>query len=90
METDLTALPNIGKALANELTKVGIDSPDALREVGSIQATARIAAGGRDACYSLLFALEGAIRGIRWHTIPRSERATLKARFDGVRAGPGG
>jgi hypothetical protein len=33
----------------------------------------------------LLFALEGAICGIRWHSLPKSERAKLKDRFDAAR-----
>ena len=82
MSTDLSALPNIGAVLAEELEKAGIRSPEQLRDIGSVQAAARIASGDKEACYNLLFALEGAIRGVRWHSMPKAERAELKAEFD--------
>ncbi len=84
---DMASLPNIGETLAAELARVGVDTPDALREIGSVRAAARIATGGRDACYNLLFALEGAIRGVRWHSIPKDERERLKLEFDALRGG---
>ena len=84
MTNDLTALPNIGRVLASELSAAGIGTPEQLRDIGSVQAAARIASGDREACYKLLFALEGAIRGVRWHSIPKAERAELKAEFDGA------
>jgi DNA transformation protein len=83
--TDLTKLPNIGSTLAAELHGIGVSSLPELVALGSVEATRRIARSRPGTCHSLLFALEGAIRGIRWHSIPKSERAALKDRFDALR-----
>ncbi len=83
--TDLTRLPNIGKTLAAELNSIGVTTQEELIVLGSVEATRRIAQTRSGACHSLLFALEGAICGIRWHSLPKSDRAKLKARFDEAR-----
>lgn len=79
---DLTKLPNIGKTLAAELQGAGIEDAMELQRLGSVEAALRIDRGGRDACQSLLYALEGAVRGVRWHSIPKQERQALNAEFD--------
>ena len=75
----LTALPNIGEEMARCLVKAGIRSPDELRRIGSVEAAIRGSPHKRSgpACRSALRALEGAIRGVRWHSIPRDERESL-------------
>ncbi len=83
--TDFTKLPNIGPTLAVELNKIGIQSFDDLEKMGSVTAVTAIGQTDRSACYNMLYALEGAIRGIRWHAIPKEERAKLKAEFDQVK-----
>jgi hypothetical protein len=30
----------------------------------------------------MLYALEGALRGIRWHDLPPADREEIKARYD--------
>jgi len=79
---DLTQLPNIGPTLARKLQGIGIQSPDELKEIGSIEAVLQIGVKDTSACYNMLYAIEGAIQGIRWHSIPKDERARLKAEFD--------
>ncbi len=74
-------VPNIGKTLEKELESIGIESVEDLKALGSVEATRRIGASG-NACYNKLYALEGAIRGIRWHDIPKEERAVVKAKYD--------
>lgn len=75
----LTSLPNIGTELARCLVAAGIASPADLRAVGSVEAALRITPyrPSESSCRSALCALEGAIRGIRWHGIPRAERDAL-------------
>jgi DNA transformation protein len=79
---DLTRLPNIGQTLADRLVEIGITSYDELAEIGSIEAVIRMGQTDRKACYNMLYAIEGAIQGVRWHGIPRDERARLKEEFD--------
>ena len=79
---DLSQLPNIGKVLAEKLAHQGITTHDDLVSLGSIEVVLRIGQTDQSACYNMLYALEGAIRGIRWHSIPRGERQQLKEEYD--------
>jgi DNA transformation protein len=73
----LVDLPNIGETLAAELKQAGITSPTKLRKTGSVRAALRLSESGTSICSSKLYALEGAIRGIRWHSIPPEQRSAL-------------
>ncbi|NIM95139.1 MAG: competence protein TfoX [Anaerolineales bacterium] len=79
---DLTKLPNIGEVLAEKLSGIGVTNYEELAAVGSVEAVNRIGQTDISACYNMLYAIEGAIRGIRWHAIPKDERDTLRRRFD--------
>ncbi len=80
--TDLTALPNIGGKLADELQRVRISSAEQLVELGSVEAALRITRGRTHTGYNLLYALEGAIRAVRWHSLPKEDRARIRAEYD--------
>ena len=80
--TDLTLLPNIGPVLANRLQQAGVKTWDELKELGSVEALGRIRTNDSTSCYNTLYALEGAIRGVRWHTIPLEDRQKIKVEFD--------
>lgn len=75
----LESLPNIGVEMARCLREAGISSPGELRRVGSVEAAIRVSPHKRSGpvCRSALCALEGAIRGVRWHSIPKAERDAL-------------
>jgi len=79
----LRVLPNIGQEVASRLREVGITTAEALRELGSIETALRLKAArpGDPPCRSMLSGLEGAIRGVRWHTIPKEERERLWEKF---------
>jgi DNA transformation protein len=77
----LTELPNIGETLADELKRAGITSPTKLRKMGSVAAATRLRESGASICSSKLFALEGAIRGVRWHSVPPMERSALWGKY---------
>jgi DNA transformation protein len=81
MGKDLVSLPNIGKTLAEKLKLAGISTPDQLKSTGSENAFIRIKTIDRDACLDMLFALEGAIQGIRWHNLRESKKLELKEFF---------
>ncbi|MEN8242153.1 MAG: TfoX/Sxy family protein [Chloroflexota bacterium] len=80
--TNLTDFPNIGETLAEKLEKIGITSQSALAELGSVETVMMIGKQNLTTCYNMLYAIEGAIQGIRWHAIPKEERALLKVEFD--------
>jgi DNA transformation protein and related proteins len=81
-ENTLTYLPNIGKVLADNLKICGIETVDDLINMGSENAFLRLATVDNDACINKLYALEGAIQGIRWHNINKSRKEELKAFFN--------
>ena len=76
---ELSKLPNIGKILEEQLTAAGIQTADQLRKVGSREAWLLLKAADPSACYNRLCALEGALRGIRWHDLPDEVKRDLKA-----------
>lgn len=75
----LTDLPNIGKTLADKLEMIGIKSEEELKEMGSENALIKIATiENSGACINMLYALEGAIQGIRWHGLDSARKEELK------------
>ena len=80
----LTALPNIGREVGRLLAAAGIRSPRELKRLGAVAAAVRIRGLRPDdpPCRSLLAGLEGAIRGVRWHAIPRVERDALWEKYE--------
>ena len=87
MKDELTAMPNVGAVMARELREIGVRTHGDLARLGSVEAAFRIAWAGRKKCRSMLCALEGAIRGVRWHSIPKEERDNLWAAFQAKRGG---
>jgi len=76
---NLIDLPNIGKTLADKLNLIGVENEQELIQLGSENAIIRIATienGG--ACINMLYALEGAIQGIRWHGLKKIRKQELK------------
>ncbi|MCL2674978.1 MAG: TfoX/Sxy family protein [Firmicutes bacterium] len=81
----LTKLPNIADKLAKQLNDAGISTAERLREVGSKEAWLRILASDPSACFMRLCALEGAIRGVRWHYLPDDVKQDLKKFYSEVK-----
>ncbi len=77
----LSKMPNIGKELEKKLESVGIQSSEQLIEIGSIKALRKITAIHNSGCLNMLYALEGAIRGIRWHYLSADTKKELKAKL---------
>ena len=76
----LTDLPNIGPKLAEDLRRVGIDGPEALRSAGAERAFLQIRAQvDPAACLHQLEALAGAVEGIRKSLLPPERKAELKS-----------
>ena len=75
----LSELPNIGKTLEKRLAAVAIHTPADLSELGPIGVLKRLDALNASGCINMLYALEGALRGIRWHALSRDVKDQLKA-----------
>lgn len=75
----LQSLPNVGKELERQLGEAGIETIDQLRQAGSREAWLRILAMDSSACLMRLSALEGAIRGVRWHNLDAAVKRELQS-----------
>jgi DNA transformation protein and related proteins len=73
----LSDLPNIGTVLEEKLIQVGIPHPAALTELGSCDAFIRLYTIDPAVCINTLYALEGAVEGIRWHQLGKETKAAL-------------
>ncbi len=75
-------LPNIGKILAEKLKYIGVTNELELVELGSESAIIKIATlENNGACLNMLYALEVAIQGIRWHGLAVDRKQELKEFF---------
>lgn len=74
---ELLALPNIGPALALRLAGIGVTTPAELAAMGPVAAARAMSTPDDPACYNTLYALAGAIAGVRWHDLPKSARKEL-------------
>lgn len=77
--TPLSQLPNLGPLLADRLTRADIQTAEELRAMGTEQAFIRLRSVYKEACINMLYAIEGAVQGIRWHNLPQERKDDLKA-----------
>ncbi len=83
--SDLTKLPNIGSTLRNKLLKVGIVNKQSLMDVGSENAIIKLmTVDDSGVCINMLYALEGAIQGVRWHNLSEERKWDLKLFFNSL------
>lgn len=75
---ELAKLPNIGSTVESQLNEVGIYSYEALKEIGSKAAWLRIKKIDDSACIHRLYAIEGAIEGIKKTALTQEMKAELK------------
>jgi DNA transformation protein len=69
---------NIGVFLGTALRGAGVDSLESLRALGAVAAWRQLREAQPEvASMRTLLALAGAIRGIRWGTLPRLEQREL-------------
>jgi DNA transformation protein len=89
---ELAALKNLGPTTARMLREAGIETPEALREVGAPLAYRilrhRFGKARVNALY--LFAMEGALQNRHWNSFTPGEKAALRDAAAGdLEAGPG-
>jgi len=76
--SDLTQLPNIGKNLAEKLKLVGVESSNDLKLAGTENVFIKLVVFEKDICINTLYAIEGAVQGIRWHNISEERKQELR------------
>lgn len=75
---ELSKLTNIGEFVENQLNEVGISTYEELKKVGAKEAWLRIKSIDYSACIHRLYALEGAINGIKKSQLSEEIKAELK------------
>jgi DNA transformation protein len=72
-------LPNLGPVSERWLLGIGVESLEALRAMGAVEAYHRIRVReGRAATLNLLYSLHAALEGKRWSEVTPAEKARLK------------
>ncbi len=79
---ELEKLPNIGISVEEQLCQVGITTFEQLKEIGSKQAWLKIKAIDDSACIHRLYALEGALQGIKKTQLSIEKKAELKEFYE--------
>ncbi len=80
----ITGVHNIGKVLELKLEAVGIMSLEDLTELGAEEAFLRLLANNKNTSRSVLFSLEGAITGVRWHVLDDKRKEELGEFYNSV------
>ena len=75
---ELSKLPNIGEFIEKQLNEVGITTYKELKEAGAKEAWLRIKEIDDSACIHRLYALEGAIEGIKKSQLNQETKIELK------------
>lgn len=75
---ELSKLPNIGEVVEDQLNQVGITTYEQLKEIGSKEAWLKIKSIDVSACIHRLYAIEGAIEGVKKSQLPAVKKAELK------------
>lgn len=84
----LEALTNLGKISARQLAEIGINTESELRSVGAAAAYLKLKDHfGRGVSLNYLYALDGALKGVRWDLMPETERAAVRAEASALLGG---
>lgn len=78
---------NIGKVLEIKLKEVGIENLEDLKKVGTEEAFLRLYSKNKNTSRAILFSIEGAIAGVRWHNIDKNRKNELEKFFKSVTQG---
>ena len=82
--TKLVDMKNIGAALAQRMQEAGINSAEELAAMDVKLAFFKVMEVYPDACINHLYAIAGAIEGIRWHNLSDDTKADLKAFYNSL------
>lgn len=79
MSRPIEEMRNLGPATARMLAEVDIDSEDALRQLGAVEAYRRLKFRfGRHVTLVALYAMEAALRGCDWRSLEPAVRGVLR------------
>lgn len=80
----VSSIRNLGPAMEQAFARVGIDSADALRDLGTDAAYAKLLANGQRPHFIGYYVIEMGLQGRPWNDCKGDEKAALRKRFDAV------
>jgi len=83
--SDLTKLPNIGKILAENLIRIGVANLNDLKNKGTERIILELlTVPNNGVCINMVYAIEGAIQGIRWHGLESDRKKELLKFYNSI------
>lgn len=82
----ISTIRNLGPAMEKSLAAVGIDTAEALRDLGTDAAYARLLAAGERPHFIAFYALEMGLQRRPWNDCQGAEKEALRARFDALKS----
>ena len=86
MSRPVTAIPNLGPAMAEAFARAGITTAEEIHALGPDAAYARLLAAGTRPQFIGFYAMVMGLQGRPWNDCRGAEKAALRARFDAIRA----
>lgn len=86
----VTVIRNIGPATAAAFARIGIETAEALREMGADAAYAALLRGGERPHFIGYYVLVMGLQGRPWSDCQGPEKDALRARFDAIKAAHAG
>ena len=80
----LQQMQGLGPAMSQHLNRVGIETPQALRNTGAVRAYLLAISAGMPANLNALYALAGAIENRAWLDVARTSKGALLLELDAV------
>ena len=86
MTPPVSSLRNLGPAMEEACAAAGIQSADALRDLGPDEAYARLLKAGTKPHFIGYYVLVMALQGRPWNDCKGAEKKALRVRFDAIKA----
>lgn len=84
MSDPITAIRNLGPAMADAFARVGITTATQLRAIGTDAAYAALLSGGSRPHFIPYFCIEMGLQGRPWNDCKGTEKDRLRVRFDAI------
>lgn len=84
MSDPITAIRNLGPAMADAFARVGITTAAQLRALGTDAAYAALLSGGSRPHFIPYFCIEMGLQGRPWNDCKGAEKDRLRVRFDAI------
>ncbi|WP_095589137.1 TfoX/Sxy family DNA transformation protein [Actibacterium ureilyticum] len=86
MSEPVSTIRNLGPAMEAAFAKVGINSAQELRALGTDAAYARLLQAGHRPHFIAYYVIEMGLQGRPWNDCKGAEKDVLRARFDALKA----